>query len=219
MPTHTLPIERFPVNWGQLFRRAEPYIIGIGVPVGAALIAVCLPLLYSQGQQIATLQGKLDQLSQHTEDVVGGDEKLETTQFTNLAQRFDDHFTSLGQKFDDRFSNLSDELNHRFGTIDNSIAQYNGAIGEIDKRLDQAELDPLKMLKLAGISDANVEGAFMYRGILYIIPRTNAANQTLALNGFHSEQLTPALSAYKVTDKVFVAPNITIGPAPANPPP
>ena len=63
------------------FSKAQPFIVGIGVPVAIVLLGIVLPIVYSQGQSIQKL---VDQV----EEMRGSVDKFQTT-----ADRLDKHMT------------------------------------------------------------------------------------------------------------------------------
>lgn len=180
-------------TWTERFKAAEPFFVGIGLPLVAIIVGFAAPVLYDHGRELAEIKTKIDGITQHIDDKLDGVDKLENQRFADLNE-------NIGNKIDA----LAKDLDTRFGEVTRSLARDDEAITSVNKRVDLQETDPNKLLTLIGVNDQkhpNEASAVTYRGYIYVIPRTQAAYAIMLDNGFTPERLSPTISAFRVTTK------------------
>jgi PDZ domain len=111
--------------WGERFRVAEPYFIGIGLPTAVAMVAIGLLVIHENDKRQTDLKQIEQPVARRTDDP------------SNAAEILKSKIVIIGQHLDDRVTTLGKELE----TVNQLIARDDNLIAAIDARLNQKESD------------------------------------------------------------------------------
>jgi PDZ domain len=106
---------------GERLRVVAPHLLGIGLPLGVALVFIGVLALHQNSNREAELGNPIEQPIQRTDARPDASEKLEL------------QIAILGRRVDDQFATLRGDLE----TASHSISRVDSSIGAVNARLDQ----------------------------------------------------------------------------------
>jgi hypothetical protein len=130
---------------GERFRAAEPYFIGVGLPIAAALAIIGIFALHENAYRQTGSELPIKQAAQSADDRRNEDADARL-KIAVLAQRLDEGFATFRKELE---------------TVDRSVSADQGLVAAINARLDQQkqELDKLELMALdqTGSTKKNVD--------------------------------------------------------------
>jgi PDZ domain len=116
--------ENTQMMWGERFRVAEPYFLGVGLPIAVAMVAIGVLVIHENARRQTDLK-QIEQPVRRTDDR------------SNAAEILKSKIVILGQHLDDRVAALGKELE----TANQSIERDDNLIAALNARLNQKESD------------------------------------------------------------------------------
>ena len=171
---------------GDAFRKAQPFVIGFGLPIMLAFVCLTYPVQLQQARDIGTLQSKMDALKDGVSSA-SADLKMQGATLAAVSSKVD-------------------ALKDGEARIEDALREVSTDVRKIDARSTEKETDPIKLLSLAtGFTEDSLKvvSAAYDRGALYVLPRTKEVTDDLEKAGFKLEQLSPTVSGFKVVVKGF----------------
>jgi hypothetical protein len=169
------------MSFGDHVKAAEPYIIGIAVPLVVGLICIILPTQLSQQAGIASITTKLDEADKKMDLRVALLEKSADLRMESVLKRIDD----VGKKVE---------------TDENEIKSF-------EDRVSSMETDPKRLLERLGIAPDATFTAVSVRNELYVLPRSVESAQSMAAQGYERRQISPMVAGFIVQPARSGAPS------------
>lgn len=158
--------------WGDRLKAAEPYIIGIAVPLSVMMLCVIVPAQFSQQGTIASLSTKLDEADKKMDLRVALLEKSADLRADTIIKKLDD----VGKKIE---------------WDENEIKTF-------EDRVSSLETDPKRLLERLGVAPEATFTAVAVRNELYVLPRTPETATLMASQGYEKRQISPMITGFVV---------------------
>jgi hypothetical protein len=169
--------------WGDRLRAAEPYIIGIAVPLTVVLLGIVVPIQFVQQSAIAALTVKFDE----------GDKRMDL-RFAGLDRTIDYKTDAVIKKIDE-FGKKIDLEEHEIKSFEDRVAAM--------------ETDPKKLLERLGVATDTTLTAVSVRNELYVLPRTIESAQIMVDQGYEKRQIAPMVAGFLVQPSRATGPTST----------
>jgi hypothetical protein len=160
------------VAFGDHLKAAEPYVIGIAVPLVVGMLCIILPTQLSQQSGIASLTTKVDEADKKMDLRVALLEKSADLRTDSILKRLDD----VGRKIE------ADEKE----------------IKAFEERMVSMETDPKRLLERLGIAPEATFTAVSVRNELYVLPRSVETVQSMTAQGYEKRLISPMVAGFLV---------------------
>lgn len=168
------------MGWRDRFAAAEPFVVGLGMPVAIALGLIVVPVQITQHGQIASITTRLEEA-----------EKKAEMRTTFLDKRADDRHNALVARFE---------------KMDNKFDDKEEEIRKLQERILASETDPKKMLEKVGVRIEEAFSAVSVANQVYILPNSKTGYEKLVSNGYIPKQISPIMVGFPVGPGIIPTP-------------